>query len=180
MQIFVTGATGVIGRRVMPLLVAAGHQVTAVGRTPDKCAALERLGTDAVQVDLFAADAVRRAVAGHTVVINLTTHIPSSTTMLLPGAWRANDRIRREASAILVDAAIAGGAERFIQESFAPIYPACGDQWIDERTPIQPARYNRTVVDAERSAERFTQSGARGSCCASWPSTAPTPGKRTT
>src|ERR671932_756223 len=101
MQIFVTGATGVIGRRVVPLLLAAGHQVTAVARTPEKSAALERMGAAAVLLDLFAAEAVRRAVAGHQVVINLATHIPPSTRMFLPGAWRANDRIRRGASAIL-------------------------------------------------------------------------------
>jgi nucleoside-diphosphate-sugar epimerase len=161
-QIFVTGATGVIGRRVVPLLVAAGHQVSAVGRTAEKRAALARMGASPVQLDLFAADAVRRALAGQQVVINLATRIPGSTQMFLPGAWRANDRIRSEASAILVDAAIAAGTERFIQESFAPIYPDCGDEWIDERTPIRPARYNRTVVDAERSAERFTQRGGSG------------------
>jgi 2-alkyl-3-oxoalkanoate reductase len=162
MQIFITGATGVVGRRVIPLLIATGHQVSAVGRTAEKCAALARMGATPVQIDLFAADAVRRAVAGHQVVINLATHIPGSAAMFLPGAWRANDRIRREASAILVEAALAAGAERFIQESFAPIYPDCGDQWIDEGMPIQPARYNATVVDAERSAERFTQREGAG------------------
>ena len=63
-------------------------------------------------------------------VVNLATHIPSSSTrMLLPGAWRENDRIRRVASANLADAAIAGGAERFIQESFAPAYPGRGERW---------------------------------------------------
>ena len=162
MQIFVTGATGVIGRRVVPLLVAAGHQVTAVGRSPEQCAALTRVGATPAQLDLFVPDAVRRAVAGHAVVINLATHLPRSARMFLPGAWRANDRIRRVASAILVDAAIAGGAEHFIQESFAPVYPDRGDQWIDERTPIRPARYNRSVADAERAVERFTRSGRTG------------------
>ena len=48
------------------------------------------------------------------------------------------------------------------QESFAPLYPDCGDRWIDEGTPFQPARYNRTVVDSERAAERFTQTGRTG------------------
>jgi nucleoside-diphosphate-sugar epimerase len=162
MQIFVTGATGVIGRRVVPLLVATGHQVTAVGRSPEQCAALKRLGATPVQLDLFAADAVHRALVGHQVVINLATHLPRGVRMFLPGAWRTNDRIRRVASAILVDAAIAGGAERFIQESFAPVYPSSGDQWIDERTPIRPARYNRTVANAEQAAARFTQAGRTG------------------
>ncbi len=61
MRIFVAGATGVIGRRVVPLLMAAGHRVTAVARTPEKRAALERVGAASLQVDLFAPGAVRGA-----------------------------------------------------------------------------------------------------------------------
>jgi nucleoside-diphosphate-sugar epimerase len=160
MKVFVTGATGVVGRRAVPLLVQAGHEVTAVARTPEKAAALERAGARPVQVDLFDADGVRRAVAGHQAVLNLATHIPRSTTaMMLPWSWRENDRIRREASAILVDAALAAGAARFVQESFAPMYPDRGDQWIDEGVPPHPARYNRSTLDAERSAARFAESG---------------------
>ena len=114
MRIFLAGATGVIGRRVMPLLVAAGHRVSAIGRTPDKRAALERLGAVPVDADLFAPDALRRAVAGHAVVINLATHLASGLRIFLPGAWRENDRVRRIGAANLADAAIAAGAERFI------------------------------------------------------------------
>ncbi len=162
MKVFVTGATGVIGRRAIPLLVAAGHQVTAISRSAVNRALLEQMGAMPVQVELFAAEALRRAVMGQAVVINLATHLPLGGRMFLPGAWRTNDRIRRDASAILVEAALAGGVERFIQESFAPVYPDCGDAWIDETMAIRPARYNRTVADAEQSAARFTQSGRTG------------------
>ena len=165
MRIFLTGATGatgVIGRRALPLLIGAGHSVTAVVRRPQSHAELVRAGATPIEVDLFAADAVRKAVAGHDAVVNLATHMPAGYRAFLPGAWAENDRIRRFASANLVDAAMAGGATRFIQESFAPVYPDRGDQWIDERTPIAPVRYNRTVADAERSAERFSGSGGAG------------------
>jgi nucleoside-diphosphate-sugar epimerase len=93
------------------------------------------------------------------VVINLATHVPSTAGSLLPGAWHENDRIRRVASALLADAARAGGVRRFIQESFAPIYADRGDDWVDETSPVQPARYNRTVLDAEASAQRFAGGG---------------------
>jgi nucleoside-diphosphate-sugar epimerase len=160
MKVFVTGATGVVGRRAVPLLVQAGHEVTAVARTPEKAAAMERAGARPVRVDLFDAEGVRRAVAGHEVVLNLATHIPHSTTaMMLPWAWRENDRIRREGSAVLVDAALATGATRFVQESFAPMYPDMGDEWIDEAVPPNPARYNVSTLDAERSAARFSHAG---------------------
>src|SRR2546425_2691496 len=94
-RVFLAGATGVIGRRVVPLLVAAGHRVTAVGRAPDKRAALERAGAAAIELDLFDAAAVRRAVAGHDVVIKLATHISPSSPAVVPGAWVGNKPLRR-------------------------------------------------------------------------------------
>jgi nucleoside-diphosphate-sugar epimerase len=95
-------------------------------------------------------------------VINLATHMPRGARIFLPGAWKENDHIRREGSAILVDAALAAGVGRFVQESFAPTYPGRGDAWIDETVPIVPSRYNRTVADAEASAARFTANGGAG------------------
>lgn len=163
MKIFVTGATGVVGRRALPLLVRAGHEVTAVARSPQKARRVEQAGARAVEVSLFDPAGVRRALAGHDAVINLATHIPGSTTrMMLPWAWRENDRIRREASAVLVDAALAEGVARFVQESFAPMYPDRGDEWIDEGVPPRPARYNLSTLDGERSAARFTAEGGAG------------------
>ena len=163
MHVFVTGATGVIGRRVVPLLTAAGHHVTAIARSPGKRAALEREGATAVSVELFDSGKLRPLMAGHDAVVNLATHMPaSSTRMLLPGAWRENDRVRREGSAALVDSALAAGVPRFIQESFAPIYEDGGDSWLDEGSPVRPAPYNRSVLDAEESAARFAAAGGAG------------------
>jgi nucleoside-diphosphate-sugar epimerase len=156
MKIFITGATGVIGRRVLPLLQQAGHELIAVARSAEQRAALEARGVRAADVSLFDASALRRAVAGHEAVINLATHMPPSMgRLLLPGAWSENDRIRREGAANLVQAAIAGGVQRFVQESFAPVYPDRGDDWIDEGVALAPSRYNRTILDAERSAQGF-------------------------
>jgi 2-alkyl-3-oxoalkanoate reductase len=162
MRIFVAGATGVIGRRVVPLLVAARHEVTAVGRTAEKRADLARRGATALDVDLFNPGELRRAVAGHEVVINLATHLPAGWRVLAPRAFEENDRIRRVAAANLVYAGIAAGARRFIQESFAPVYPDSGERWIDETIPIAPVSYNRSVADAERSAERFNSGDRTG------------------
>jgi len=161
--VFVTGATGVVGRRLVPLLMSAGHTVTALGRRPDQRAALERQGARAVAADLFDPKGLAAAVAGHDAIVNLATHMPASTSRLLvPGAWKENDRVRRQGSSNLVDAALGAGVARFVQESFAPVYPDRGVEWIAEDTPIQPTRYNRTVADAERSAIRFTTAGNTG------------------
>ena len=135
------------------MLLRAGHRVSAVTRSATARTRLEREGAVAIALDLFDRDAVRRAVQGHDTVINLATHMPSSTTkMFWRGNWRENDRLRREASAILVEAALATGAPRFVQESFAPVYPDRGDLWIDEATSIAPVAYNRTIADAEAHA----------------------------
>jgi nucleoside-diphosphate-sugar epimerase len=163
MRIFITGATGVIGSRALPLLLQAGHSVTAASRSEHNREALRRAGTAPVTVDLFDVNSVRRVITGHDVVINLATHIPSSAVkIMIRWAWRTNDRIRREASAAIATAAIAEGVGRMIQESFALIYPDRGDAWIDESTPVAPTSYNKSVLDAERSAQRFTASSGTG------------------
>jgi len=162
MRVFVAGATGVVGRRAVPMLLERGHAVTGVARSPEKRAALERAGAAAVKLDLFDPGAVARAVAGHEVVINLATHIPPGMRVFLRRAWRENDRIRRQCAANLARAAAAAGARRFIQESFAPVYPDRGADWIDETVSISPVRYNRSVTDAEGAAEQFTRGGGQG------------------
>jgi nucleoside-diphosphate-sugar epimerase len=167
-RIFVTGATGEVGRRLVPELVRLGYHVTAVGRSDEKRAFLAKLGATPVPSPAnrdgrISIPLAAKAVAGHAAVINLATHMPpSSVKMMLPWEWRENDRIRRDDSAALVTAAIDAGVGRFIQESFAPVYADRGDDWIDETCPIEPVKYNRTVVDAERSAERFTAAGGIG------------------
>jgi 2-alkyl-3-oxoalkanoate reductase len=164
MRIFLTGATGVLGSRAVPLMLEAGHEVTAVGRSPEKRALLERQGARAVDVDLFNLDAVRQAVRGAEIICNLATAVPPTEfRTVLPWSWRAMDRLRRHVSANLVDAALAEDTgQRVVQESFAPIYADGGDAWLDESSRVRPARYNRTALDAEASAERFTRAGRVG------------------
>ena len=162
-RIFVTGATGAVGVHALPILISQGHEVTAIGRSPEKRARLQAIGARAIEVDTFDVDATRRALDGITTVINLATHMPSSSfQMMLPWKWRENDLLRREGSAALVQASLAAGVQRFIQESFAPIYEDGGDKWIDENWPLRPAPYNRTTLDAEHSAVHFTTQGHIG------------------
>jgi nucleoside-diphosphate-sugar epimerase len=163
MKILLTGATGVVGRRVVPLLLEAGHDVTGVVHSRSGRAELAHQGVTTLDLDLFDAEAARRALDGHEAVVNLATRIPRSPLqMFLPWAWRENDRLRRVASATLVGAAAAVGVPRFVQESFAPVYPDCADRWIDETERLAPVRYNRTVVDAEAAAARYSEGGGTG------------------
>ena len=159
MKVFVTGATGVIGRRVLPLLVAAGHEVTAVAR--GKGDRVRAAGAVPVEVDLFDAGAVKAAVDGHDAVVDLATRIPATNRMLLPWAWRDNDRLRTEAAANAADAAIASGA-RYVRESFGLLYADGGDRWLDEDAPLAPIANTRTALDAEAAAARVTAAGGVG------------------
>ena len=161
MKIFITGATGVIGRRVVPLLLAKGHEVTVGTRPEGRRPATP--GVRTVPTDLFDPATLGPALRGHDALINLATHMPSSSfKMLLVRAWRANDWVRRDGSRNLVQAALESGVGRLVQESFAPAYPDSGDEWIDESVPLAPAAYQRTVLDAESSSRRFTAEGGIG------------------
>jgi nucleoside-diphosphate-sugar epimerase len=162
-RVFVAGATGVIGRRAVARLVAAGHGGDLVARSPEKAEQLRALGAEPARVSLFDREALNAAVAGHDVVVNLATHIPPMSQSARPGAWAENDRIRTEGSANLVDAALAAGASRYVQESIVFTYPDSGERWIDaETTPIESARFTASVEAAEASAARFTEAGGVG------------------
>ena len=113
-------------------------------------------------MDPFDPAATRTALAGHDVVCNLATHIPSPGRMAMPGAWAENDRIRTEMSRTLADAAIETGARRYLQESIAFLFADNGDQWIDEEAPIEPVRNLVSATVAEANAARVTASGAIG------------------
>lgn len=163
MRIFVSGSTGVIGRRIVPLLLSQGHCVTALVRDRTSCKHLEQTGATCVVADLFDVDALTPAVAGHDAIVNMATHMPSSVwKMVFRSAWRMNDRIRTKGVACLIEAAMSAGVPTLIQESFALTYPDRGDCWIDENTAPEPATYNKSVLDAEHSIAGFCDRGGKG------------------
>lgn len=162
MKVFVAGGTGVIGTRAVPALVEAGHEVTAVARSTEKEALVRSMGATPVRVDLFDADAVQTAVAGHEAVVNLATHIPDLSRAPRQKAWQENDRIRTEAAANLAAAARRAGATRFVQESITFPYVDRGDDWIDELVDRPPSETSAAVDAAEASTLDFTGGGRSG------------------
>ena len=134
MKVFVTGATGVVGWRSVRELVAAGHEVTGLARTDDKAKLLDGLGAKPVTFDVFDAADVRAHAAGHDVIVNLLTHIPSLTKAAIPRAWKENNKLRVDASANLAAAARDNGGH-MIQESISFLYLDAGDQWLTEESP---------------------------------------------
>lgn len=111
------------------------------------------------ELDLYDLDAVTQAVRGADAVYHLATRIPPPEAQGLPGAWEENDRLRLEASRVLVDAAIANGTRIYVQPSVTFVYP---DGPADEDTPVVESERLRSVLDAEHQAQRFTEDGRCG------------------
>lgn len=159
MRIFVAGGTGVVGRRAVFALVAQRHELTVLVRSPAKAAEVRAMGAHPVEVSLFDYPRLEAAVRGHDVVVNLATSIPPFARAWRSSAWKANDRIRREGPRNLVNAALATGASRFVQESIAFLYADGADRWLDETAPIAPNSVTASSVDAEREAGRLAMEG---------------------
>lgn len=159
MKVLLTGATGVLGRRVVPRLVADGHEVTAVARGRPE--ALARAGARPVTLDLFDTTAVAAAVAGQDAVLDLATRIPPASRMMLPGAWRTNDRLRRDAARIVASEA-ARHRLRYVRESIGLLYADAGATWIEEDGRVAPLPHTASALDAEASARVVTTVGGIG------------------
>src|SRR4051794_6573485 len=151
----ITGSTGVIGRRAVRELLAAGHRVTGVTRSARGRALLEGLGARAVEADVFDEASLRGVFDGAEAVVNLLTQIPSIDRMADPSAWEENDRLRTEASAAIARAAQAARVPRLVQESIAFVYADGGDVWLDEDAPVAGGGVTTTALEAERNAREL-------------------------
>lgn len=157
-----TGGTGAIGREALRALVDAGHDVTALARSEDKAAWLSQNGARPVMASLFDRAALTKEFTGHDAIANLASALPKTSQFMFPGAWKANSRVRIDGSAAVVDAALAAGVPRVIQESVSMLYPDRGSEWIDESVPVD--HYPMAVANhaAEANARRFADAGGIG------------------
>jgi nucleoside-diphosphate-sugar epimerase len=141
MRVFLAGAGGVIGRRLTPLLVKMGHQVAGTTRSADKAGAIRAMGAEPVVVDVFDAEALKRAVAGakpDAVIHQLTDLAYGPTSPHYQESLKRNARIRVEGTPNLAAAAKAAGVRRLIAQSIAFIY-AQGPGARVETDPMAPA-----------------------------------------
>jgi nucleoside-diphosphate-sugar epimerase len=156
MRIFVAGATGVIGQRLVPGLVEGGHEVTALTRSCDRARRLRSIGATPAVGDVYDVGALTAAVrdAEPEVVVHLLTSLPRRFRPR--AATTATDRIRREGTRNLLRAASAAGARRVIAESIAFLYaPGPWRAATEGQAPYvdAPAPFDATVaavLDLER------------------------------
>jgi uncharacterized protein YbjT (DUF2867 family) len=133
LRVFLAGATGVIGVRLVPLLSEAGHVVAGLTRTSAKAPLLEDLGAEPVAGDVFDRGWILTAVTSFRpeAVIQQLTDLPDDVTRIGELA-AANNRIRLEGTSNLLDAARQSGAERFLAQSVAWQLPGDGGRAVEE------------------------------------------------
>lgn len=143
MRVFVAGGTGVVGRRLIPQLVARGHRVTATSTRPDKLAVLRQLGADAVVMDGLDPVSVGETVAAAhpDVIVHQMTAISGKPDMRHMDRWFATtNRLRTEGTDHLVAAAQATGVPHIVAQSYGSWNGIRRGGWVKtEEDPLDPA-----------------------------------------
>jgi nucleoside-diphosphate-sugar epimerase len=158
MKVFVAGATGVMGRQLVPRLVGAGHEVVGTTRSESKRAALSELGAAPVVVDGLDAEQVAVAVgeARPDVIIHQLTAISSLDMRHFDRDFAQTNRLRTEGTDHLLSAGQAAGVRRFIAQSYTSWpYERTGGPVKSEEDPLDPtpAREMRQSIAAIRHLE---------------------------
>jgi nucleoside-diphosphate-sugar epimerase len=142
MRIFVAGATGAVGKRLVPLLVDAGHAVTGMTHTPAKAEDLRAAGAAPVVADGLDRDAVVAAVSAarpDAIVHQLTGLADSNDLRDFDGAFALTNRLRTEATDHLLEGARAAGTRRIVAQSYAGWpYARLGGPVKTEDDPLDP------------------------------------------
>ena len=135
MKVFITGATGVIGKRVAKILVAKGNEVIGLSRTKEKSEQLKNIGADHAQIDLFNLQELIDTTKDCDALLHLATSIPKKT-MPKPKDWLLNDKIRIEGTNNLVAAAIHNKIDKFIGQSITALYGQQNGNYVTAQTPL--------------------------------------------
>ena len=182
MKIFVAGGTGAIGRPLIAKLLAKGHALVALTRSPEKAQALVEQGIEPAIADVFDTDAVKAVVsrAKPEVMIEQLTALPRAYTHESMSAAAAfNNRIRLEGGANVLAAALGAGVRRYLRQSIA-FWAVPGPGLADEETPLafdaSPAVAADARVVTELEHRLLGNTNIEGLPCVMASSTDPAPG----
>ena len=151
MRVFVAGATGVLGRRLIRKLVARGHLAVGLTRTEEGERTIRSLGGEPRRADLFDTDALTKAADGCSVIIHAATAIPTKVRTR-PRDWEMNDRIRREGTKCLTAAAGHVGAGAYLQQSIVWAVRGPDGAMFDEDAPPVDDPIMASSLSGERLA----------------------------
>ena len=167
MRVFLTGASGAIGTRLVPHLIERGHEVIGTSTSPESAERVRALGAESIVLDLLDPRAVRTAVrkAGPDAIVHEATALANVRfTRNLDKSFVATNRLRTEGTDALLSAAREAGVSRFVAQSFAAMRYARTGGWVKtEDDPLDPAPLEgmREVLAALRHLERVV-TGAGG------------------
>lgn len=153
MRILVIGATGVLGRHVVPRLVEREHAVRAPTRKPEQITQLQRMGVEAALGDILDAASMNHAAVGCDVALHLATAIPKPGG---PQHWDVNDRIRREGTHNFLNACHQAGVSHYVQQSTVFLYEDRYPTLADETTPFLPHPLLQSTYDMEELVKEST------------------------
>jgi nucleoside-diphosphate-sugar epimerase len=151
MRVFIAGASGVLGRRLIRQLTARGHSVVGLVRSAKAEGAVRAMGGEPRHADLFDAESLAMAADGCDTVIHAATAIPTMQKPA-PADWAMNDRIRRKGTRCLTEAAAKIGAKSYLQQSIAWVARPKDDFAFDEDSPAVPDPAIQSAIDAEAIA----------------------------
>ncbi|MBA3330601.1 MAG: NAD(P)-dependent oxidoreductase [Actinobacteria bacterium] len=161
MRVFIAGASGAIGRRLVPLLTASGHEVIGTTRNTDKAVALRQLGVEPVVMDGLDRDAVLQAVADAVpdVVIQEQTALSGKMNMRkFDQSFAATNKLRTDGTEYLLEAAVEAGALRFLAQSYTG-WPNAREggpiKTEDDPLDATPPKAMRETLEAIRQQERL-------------------------
>jgi nucleoside-diphosphate-sugar epimerase len=159
MRVCVVGATGVVGRSLVPLLLGRGHQLLALVKSVERDSPLSEVGVQVERFDLLKVGEARRLfglLSGCSAVVHVATVIPRD--FAAPGAWHASTRPRTEGTRLLLEAALSAAVDVYLQQSITLAYPDGGDRWLDEDTPFDASPERAEVVVPVRVMEAQVRS----------------------
>jgi nucleoside-diphosphate-sugar epimerase len=166
MRVFVAGASGAIGTRLVPQLVDRGHEATGTSRSAEKAEHIRALGADPVALDLLDRAAVRRAVleARPDAIVHETTALAGlDFSRNFDRTFAETNRLRTEGTDALLAAAREAGVERFVAQSFASYRTAREGPWVktedDPLDPAPPAKARESNAAMRHLEEAVTNAG---------------------
>ncbi|MGQ0797293.1 MAG: NAD-dependent epimerase/dehydratase family protein [Methanobacteriota archaeon] len=150
-RIFVVGATGVLGRRVVSQARARGHEVLGLARTPENESVIAASGGEPRPGDPFDPDSLAKAARGAEVVVRAATAIPHGVRFRARD-WAENDRVRRDGTRALTQCAARIGARMYVQEGIVWVAQPADGSSFDEQAPVSPRLWYASAADAEAIA----------------------------
>lgn len=152
MKVFVAGATGVLGHRLVADLVERDHDVVGLARDDAGAATVREAGGEPVRGDLLEPDTIERAVPESVdAVVHAATAIPTGTKTT-KADWETTDRLRREGTETLTAAAAEAGADRYLQQSIVWLARQDDGSTIDEDSEPNTDAITQSALDGEEIA----------------------------